>query len=83
MEHLSMLSSNHLLQDLFLSNMLTTTCKRNKDLEETLGPWKYPDHKKLSPLTSWSNIYIYIYIYMDTEQRNNSSAKETLKIVYY
>ena len=80
MEHISMLCSNDLLKDLFLSNMFITTCKRNKDLEETLGPWKYPNHKNLSPLTSLSK---YIYIYMDIEQRNNRSAKEILKIVYY
>ena len=68
MEYLSMLCSNDLLKDLFFSNMFITTCKRNKDLEETLGPWKYPNHKNLSPLTSWSKyinyIYIYIYIYI-------------------
>ena len=69
--------------------MFITACKRNNDLEETLGPWKYPNHKNLSPLTSWSKyinyiyIYIYTYIYMDIEQRNNRSAKEILKIVYY
>ena len=33
-----MLCSNDLLKDLFLSNMVINTCKRNKDLEETLGP---------------------------------------------
>ena len=38
MEHVSMLCSNDLLKDLLLSNMFITTCKRNKDLEETLGP---------------------------------------------
>ena len=38
MEHLSMLCSNDLLKHLFLSNLFITTCKRNKDLEETLGP---------------------------------------------
>ena len=73
MEYLSMLCSNDLLKDLFLSNMFITTCKRNKDFEETLGPWKYPNHKNLSPLTGWSKyinyiyiyyIYIYIYIYI-------------------
>ena len=78
-----MLFSKDLLKDLFFSNMFITTCKRNKDLEETLGPWKYPNHKNLSPLTSWSKYINYIYIYMDIEQRNKSSAKEILKIVYY
>ena len=38
MEHISMLCSNDLLKDLFLSNMFITACKRNNDLEETLGP---------------------------------------------
>ena len=38
MEYLSMLCSNDLLKDLFFSNMVITTCKRTKDLEETLGP---------------------------------------------
>ena len=38
MEHISMLCSNDLLKDLFLSNMFITANKRNDDLEQTLGP---------------------------------------------
>ena len=64
MKHLLMLCSNDSLKHLFLSNMFSTICKRNKDLEQILEQGKYPNKKKLSLLTSRSKNYIYIYIYI-------------------
>ena len=62
MKHLLMLCSNDSLKHLFLSNMFSTICKINKDLEQILEQGKYPNKKKLSLLTSRSKNYIYIYI---------------------
>ena len=64
MKHLLMLCSNDSLKHLFLSNMFSTICKRNKDLEQILEQGKYPNKKKLSLLTSRSKNYLYIYIYI-------------------